>query len=98
MDLRTATKRILWGKLINCGQTCIAPDYVLCSKEIEEKFIAEAKVVLKDWYGDSTKDSPDLSRIINQNNFQLVSTFQDFRIVVIILYVFTNLKTIGRFS
>uniref|UniRef100_A0A0K8U0Y8 Aldehyde dehydrogenase n=1 Tax=Bactrocera latifrons TaxID=174628 RepID=A0A0K8U0Y8_BACLA len=70
VELRTAVKRILWGKLINCGQTCIAPDYVLCSKEIQEKLIAEAKDVLKEWYGEDIKSSPDLSRIINHNNFQ----------------------------
>lgn len=70
VELTTAVKRVLWGKLINCGQTCIAPDYVLCSKEIQEKFIKEAKEILKEWYGDNIKDSPDLSRIINKNNFE----------------------------
>ncbi|EDW01169.1 GH20599 [Drosophila grimshawi] len=70
VELRTAVKRILWGKLINCGQTCIAPDYVLCSKEVQEQVIVEAKEVLKEWYGDNIQSSPDLSRIINQNNFQ----------------------------
>uniref|UniRef100_A0A1A9USQ7 Aldehyde dehydrogenase n=1 Tax=Glossina austeni TaxID=7395 RepID=A0A1A9USQ7_GLOAU len=70
VELRTAVKRILWGKLINCGQTCIAPDYVLCSKEIEKKFVAEAKDILKEWYGDNVRDSPDLSRIINKNHFE----------------------------
>lgn len=70
VELRTAVKRILWGKLINCGQTCIAPDYILCSKEMQEKFIVEVKSVLKEWYGDNVQSSPDLSRIINQNNFQ----------------------------
>ncbi|XP_068144779.1 aldehyde dehydrogenase family 3 member B1 isoform X1 [Drosophila tropicalis] len=70
VNLRTAVKRIMWGKLINCGQTCIAPDYVLCSKEMQEKFIVEAKDVLKEWYGENIQSSPDLSRIINQNNYQ----------------------------
>ncbi|XP_062129537.1 aldehyde dehydrogenase, dimeric NADP-preferring isoform X4 [Drosophila sulfurigaster albostrigata] len=70
VELRTAVKRILWGKLINCGQTCIAPDYVLCSKEVQDKFVEEAREVLKEWYGESIQSSPDLSRIINQNNFQ----------------------------
>ncbi|XP_046810911.1 aldehyde dehydrogenase, dimeric NADP-preferring isoform X3 [Lucilia cuprina] len=69
VEITTAVKRILWGKLINCGQTCIAPDYVLCSKEIQEQFIKEAKIILKEWYGDNIKDSPDLSRIINKTNF-----------------------------
>ncbi|XP_070069010.1 aldehyde dehydrogenase, dimeric NADP-preferring isoform X1 [Drosophila takahashii] len=70
VELRTAVKRILWGKLINCGQTCIAPDYILCSKEVQEKFIVEAKDVLKEWYGENIQSSPDLSRVINANNFQ----------------------------
>lgn len=70
VELRTAVKRILWGKMINCGQTCIAPDYILCSKEIQGKFISEAASVLKEWYGDDIKGSPDLSRIISQNHFQ----------------------------
>ena len=70
VELRTVVKRVLWGKMINCGQTCIAPDYILCSKEIQDKFIAEAKIVLREWYGDNIKGSPDLSRIINLTNFQ----------------------------
>jgi len=46
--------------------------YILCSKEVQEKFIAEAKDVLKEWYGDNIQSSPDLSRVINANNFQWV--------------------------
>ncbi|XP_017838438.1 aldehyde dehydrogenase family 3 member B1 isoform X3 [Drosophila busckii] len=83
VELRTAVKRILWGKLINCGQTCIAPDYILCSKEMQDKFIAEAKDVLKEWYGDNIQNSPDLSRVINQNNFQrLLGLMKSGRIAV----------------
>ncbi|KAL7735973.1 hypothetical protein ACLKA6_002401 [Drosophila palustris] len=83
VELRTAVKRILWGKLINCGQTCIAPDYILCSKEMQEKFIVEAKDVLKEWYGENVQSSPDLSRIINQNNFQrLLGLMKSGRIAV----------------
>ncbi|XP_065369713.1 aldehyde dehydrogenase, dimeric NADP-preferring isoform X2 [Calliphora vicina] len=83
VELTTAVKRVLWGKLINCGQTCIAPDYVLCSKEIQEQFIKEAKVILKEWYGDNVKDSPDLSRIINKTNFErLVSLMKHGKIAI----------------
>lgn len=70
VELHTAVKRILWGKLINCGQTCIAPDYILCSKEIQHKFINEAKNVLKEMCGENIKETPDLCRIINSSNFQ----------------------------
>lgn len=70
VDIAVATKRVLWGKFINDGQTCIAPDYVLCSKEVQQKFITEAKKILDEWYGENYQDSPDLCRIINQANFQ----------------------------
>ncbi|XP_057324000.1 aldehyde dehydrogenase, dimeric NADP-preferring isoform X2 [Microplitis mediator] len=69
-DLDITVKRVLWGKFINAGQTCIAPDYVLCTKEIENKFIERAKKIIKDWYGDNPKLSMDLCRIINQNHYQ----------------------------
>lgn len=69
-DLNIAVKRILWGKCINAGQTCIAPDYVLCSPEVQNKFMNEAKKVLKEWYGDDPKESPDLARIISDNHYQ----------------------------
>lgn len=72
-DIAIATKRILWGKFINAGQTCIAPDYVLCSKAVQKQFLEEARSVLKEWYGDNPKDSPDLCRIINQQHFQRLS-------------------------
>lgn len=70
VDIAIATRRVMWGKFINAGQTCIAPDYVLCTKDVETKFVAEAKKVIKEWYGDDVKASPDLSRIVNQANFQ----------------------------
>lgn len=72
-DISIATKRILWGKFINAGQTCIAPDYLLCSKQVQKQFLEEARNILKEWYGANPKDSPDLCRIINQSHFQRLS-------------------------
>ncbi|XP_039435473.1 aldehyde dehydrogenase, dimeric NADP-preferring-like isoform X2 [Culex pipiens pallens] len=72
-DIAIATKRILWGKFINAGQTCIAPDYVLCSKSVQKQFLEEARKILKEWYGTNPKESPDLCRIINQQHFQRLS-------------------------
>lgn len=69
-DIAIATKRILWGKLINSGQTCIAPDYILCTKDVERKFITEGKRILEEWFGKDSRQSPDLCRIINQRNYQ----------------------------
>ncbi|XP_053975019.1 aldehyde dehydrogenase, dimeric NADP-preferring isoform X3 [Hylaeus volcanicus] len=68
-DMTVAAKRILWGKCINVGQTCIAPDYVLCTPEVQNKFLKEAEHILKEWYGDNPKESPDLARIISDNHY-----------------------------
>lgn len=70
VNIEMATKRILWGKLMNLGQTCIAPDYLLCTKEVQGQFIEAARKVLKDFYGENLKDSPDLCRVVNASNFQ----------------------------
>ncbi|KAK0177982.1 hypothetical protein PV328_001972 [Microctonus aethiopoides] len=75
INLEMAVKRIIWGKFINAGQTCIAPDYLLCTKEISDGFIEIARKILEEWYGQNPKDSPDLCRIINQKNFQRLTNF-----------------------
>lgn len=49
-DIKLAAKRILWGKVINSGQTCIAPDYVLCSKEVQEEFIKHSENILEEFF------------------------------------------------
>lgn len=70
VDIDQAAKRIMWGKVMNLGQTCIGPDYVLCTKDVQNKFIESCKKVLADFYGDNTMTSPDLCRIINDGNYQ----------------------------
>jgi acyl-CoA reductase-like NAD-dependent aldehyde dehydrogenase len=70
VDMDTTVKRILWGKCINLGQTCIAPDYILCSKAVESSFVAKAKEVLKEWYGSNMKSSPDLCRIVSDKHYE----------------------------
>jgi len=68
VDVETATRRLLWGKCINLGQTCIAPDYVLCSKRTEERIIEAAKKVLVEFFGNDIKGSQDLCRVTRNNN------------------------------
>lgn len=63
-------RRLLWAKLINAGQTCVAPDYVMCSSQVAERFIESAKKILRKFYGPNGKESPDLTRIINENHFR----------------------------
>ncbi|KPJ14729.1 Aldehyde dehydrogenase family 3 member B1 [Papilio machaon] len=77
VNIEVTAKRVLWGKFINSGQTCIAPDYVLCSKEVQEKFVNAARNVLKEWYGEDPQKSPDLCRIINSRHFSRLQALID---------------------
>ena len=60
---------MLWGKAVNAGQTCIAPDYILASKKVEEKVVALVPKIIKEWYGENPQESPDLCRIVNGRHF-----------------------------
>ncbi|RLV63491.1 hypothetical protein DV515_00018216, partial [Chloebia gouldiae] len=64
--------RITWGKYMNCGQTCIAPDYILCDPSIQSKVVENIKATLKEFYGEDVKSSPDYERIINQRHFRRI--------------------------
>lgn len=74
VNIKLIAKRILWGKCINAGQTCIAPDYVLVHESIKEKFIQQCEVVLKEMYGENIELSADYSRIINPSNMVRLQT------------------------
>lgn len=69
-DMEITAKRILWGKCTNAGQTCVAPDYILCTKEVQEKFVATAQKVLHEFFGNDLKSSPDFGRIVANRHFQ----------------------------
>ncbi|MGD1921560.1 MAG: aldehyde dehydrogenase family protein, partial [Pleurocapsa sp.] len=73
VDLTIAAKRITWGKFLNAGQTCIAPDYLLVDAAIKPKLIQEIKKCISDFYGDNPADSPDFGRIISQSQFDRLS-------------------------
>ena len=68
--IKLAAKRIVWGKFINCGQTCIAPDYVLVHESVQHDFIEECKKEITLTYGENAQQSPDYARIINFHNFK----------------------------
>ncbi|NJK36031.1 MAG: aldehyde dehydrogenase family protein, partial [Oscillatoriales cyanobacterium SM2_2_1] len=69
IDLAIAAKRIAWGKFINCGQTCIAPDYILVAEAVKEPLVAALRQVLGQFYGAQIEHNPDYGRIINQRQF-----------------------------
>lgn len=67
-DLHVAARRIAWGKYLNAGQTCIAPDYVLVAAGLEERFVEEVRRAVFDFYGSDPKASSDYGRIVNTSH------------------------------
>lgn len=68
-NLDVIVDRLLFGKFVNVGQTCVAPDYVLVNKEIKEKFIERIKVVINNFYGNDIIESKDYGRIASERHF-----------------------------
>lgn len=68
-NLKLAAKRIVWGKFINAGQTCIAPDYILVQKNVKNTFINHLKEEMTAAYGTKPQESLDFARIINLKNW-----------------------------
>lgn len=69
-NLKLAAKRIVWGKFINAGQTCIAPDYLLVHKSVKLEFTEYLKQEITNAYGENPELSPDFTRIINTKNWE----------------------------
>ena len=68
-DLAVTARRIVWGKFLNVGQTCIAPDYVLVHESIKPALVEALKQRIQACYGENLAQSPDLSRIVNEQQF-----------------------------
>ena len=68
VNLKLAAKRIVWGKFLNGGQTCITADYILAKYNIKTQLIEALKVEIESIYGSNPKNSPDLARIVNLKN------------------------------
>ena len=73
VDVKITAHRIAWGKFMNAGQTCIAPDYVLVHRDREEELIEELKNCVTEFYGDDPKASPDFARIVNERHHRRIS-------------------------
>ncbi len=68
-DLALTAKRIIWGKSINSGQTCVAPDYVLVHSSVKEELIREIKKVIPNLLGEDMLKNKDMPCIVNQHHF-----------------------------
>jgi aldehyde dehydrogenase (NAD+) len=76
-DAKKAAARIMWGKFVNNGQTCIAPDYVYVHERILPAFLEAAKAAIAKMYGADAKASPDYCRIVNEKHFGRVKRLLD---------------------
>jgi acyl-CoA reductase-like NAD-dependent aldehyde dehydrogenase len=83
VDLKYAAKRITWGKYLNAGQTCIAPDYLLVDRRIKSELLTEIQKCVGEFYGDDPAQSPDYARLISRRHFErLEPLLKDGEIVI----------------
>ncbi len=82
-NIKLAAKRIVFGKYLNCGQTCVAPDYILCESSVKDKFVKEVVKQIKLQYGDNPLENKDYGKIINERHFERLCGLIDKSKVVI---------------
>lgn len=81
-DIKLSAKRIVFGKYLNCGQTCIAPDYILCHKDVKAEFIKEVKNQIQAQYGLSPLECETYGKIINEKHYnRLCGLLDDNKII-----------------
>ncbi len=71
-DIRLAAKRIVFGKFLNCGQTCVAPDYIYCDPSVKDELIREIVSQIKKQFGEAPLDNKNYGRIINQKHYDRI--------------------------
>ncbi len=72
-DIKLAAKRIAFGKYLNSGQTCVAPDYLLIQSDVKQKFIAEFSKCVKNMFGDNPLENQSYTKMINKKHFDRVN-------------------------
>ncbi|MEO0942172.1 MAG: aldehyde dehydrogenase [Cyanobacteria bacterium J06642_12] len=83
VKLDVAARRIAWGKFINAGQTCIAPDYILVDRRIQDAFIGQMRTTIAEFFGDNPEQSSDFGRIIHDRHFdRLVQFLSDAQVAI----------------
>lgn len=73
-NIKLAAKRIVWGKFLNAGQTCIAPDYILIHDSVKQQFIDAMQSEIELAFTQNPEESKDLARIVNERNFNRLLT------------------------
>lgn len=76
-NIPLAAKRIVFGKYLNCGQTCVAPDYLLCDASVKEHLLTEIKKQITKQYGENPLANPDYGKIVNEKHYERISSLID---------------------
>lgn len=76
-NLDVAAKRCVWGKFLNAGQTCVAPDYILVPRKLQDEFVSKMQHYVSSFYGSDPKASSDYPRIINHKHFDRLQNLID---------------------
>nr|WP_296266181.1 aldehyde dehydrogenase [uncultured Merdimonas sp.] len=71
-DIKLAARRIVFGKYLNCGQTCVAPDYVYCHRSVKDKLVKEVQKQIQKQYGKQPLRNPNYGKIINEKHFDRI--------------------------
>ncbi|MBQ3310890.1 aldehyde dehydrogenase [bacterium] len=81
-NIKLAAKRIVFGKFLNCGQTCVAPDYIYCDKSVKEELISELIAQIDKQYGNKPILNKDYGKIINKKHFErLINLIDQNRVI-----------------
>ena len=81
-DIKLSAKRIVFGKYLNCGQTCVAPDYILCERSVKDAFVKAVIAEIQKQYGEKPLANRDYGKIINEKHFNRLCGLIDERKVV----------------
>lgn len=81
-DIPLSAKRIVFGKFLNCGQTCVAPDYILCQRNVKNRLIQEIIRQIKTQFGENPLENPNYGKLINEKHFTRISGLLDAEKVV----------------
>lgn len=69
-DVTTAARRIVWGRMLNAGQQCVAPDYVCCHERVADEFATACAAQVRSFFGNNPKESPDFGRIVSRRDVE----------------------------
>lgn len=76
-NIKLAAKRIVFGKYLNCGQTCVAPDYIYCHREVKDELLKQIQKQIRKQFGKSPLDNKNYGKIINEKHFNRIQNLID---------------------